>query len=81
MSNAMREMREYERQQGRQEGLQEGHQQGRQEATLETQTHAIRAIMTSFDVDAEEAMDVLQIPEGERGLYRDELAKARASVS
>ena len=71
MPNAMQEMRDYEREQGR--------EQGRKEVREELQVRSMRSIseiMKSFHVDAEEAMDVLQIPEGERGFYREELAKA-----
>ena len=63
--NAIMEMREYEREQARKE----------------LQVQSIKAIMKSFNVDAEEAMRALEIPEGERAYYRDELAKATVGVS
>lgn len=78
--NAMQEMRDYEREQGREQGREEGREEVRKELQARSM-RSISEIMKSFHVNAEEAMDVLQIPEGERGFYREELAKAESDVS
>ena len=36
---------------------------------------ALAHVMNSFSVDAEKAMDVLDIPAGERGFYRSQLPR------
>ena len=56
-------------QEGKQEGIQQGIKEGIQKGTLQSLVN----VMKSLSLDADRAMDALNIPMEERGLYRSQL--------
>ena len=56
---------EWYRQEGREEGREEGRQEGREEVMLKS----ISSIMRSLGLGAEQAMDALEVPQGDRERY------------
>ena len=62
-------------QQGMQQGLQLGIQQGRTEGVFETRLSNVINIMETFNLTAQQAMDVLKVPEQERAQIEEQLAR------
>ena len=60
---------------GREEGLEEGRAEGRQEGAAETMLHSIKSLTESIGVTAEEAMEMLKVPEEKREEFRQKLEK------
>ena len=54
------------RKEGRIEGKEEGRAEGMTEGILKSRVDSINALMSNVNMTAEEAMDVLMIPEAER---------------
>ena len=57
------------RREGRSEGRREGIRKGRSEGRREGKAEAIRNLMESMSMTAEQAMEALKIPAGEFGKY------------
>ena len=60
-------------QKGKHEGIQEGIQEGIKEGIQKGTLQSLVNVMKSLSLDADRAMDALNIPMEERGLYRSQL--------
>lgn len=69
MCQALREWAEEERKEGRSEGILEGKAEGKAEGKVEQQLANLQTIMKNLKLTAENAMDVLEIPQEERAQY------------
>lgn len=72
MCKAIKEIRQEEYEAGRIAGQEKGEEKGREKGREEGRKEGLQILMKNMGISLEQAMDLWEIPESERSIYRKE---------